>query len=84
MLAGRAFDARDDGRAPSRVVVSANFARTGFPAMPFDAVIGQRIAAGGRRSLEVIGVVGDVAGDVYGASTLVVYHAHRQFANNRN
>ena len=84
MLAGRTFDARDDGRAPSRVVVSANFARTAFPGMPFDAVIGQRIAAGGRQSLEIIGVVGDVALDVYGASTLVVYHAHRQFANNRN
>ncbi len=67
VLAGRTFDARDDGRAPSRVVVSANFARTAFPGMAFDAVIGQRIAAGGRRSLEIIGVVGDVALDVYGA-----------------
>ncbi len=40
---------------------------------------GQRIAAGGRE-LEIIGVVGDVALDVYGAPTMVVYHAHRQFA----
>ena len=84
VLAGRTFDARDDGRAPSRVVVSANFARTAFPGMPFDAVIGQRVAAGGRQSLEIVGVVGDVARDAYGGSTLVVYHAHRQFANNRN
>jgi putative ABC transport system permease protein len=84
VLEGRAFDARDDGRAPSRVVVSANFVRAAFPGMPFDAVIGQRISAGGRGNLEIIGVVGDVALDVYGASTLVVYHAHRQFGSDRN
>ena len=66
VLAGRTFDARDDAGAPSRVVVSENFARQAFPGMPFDAVIGQRIAAGGRQSLEIIGVVGDVARDVYG------------------
>ena len=48
--------------------------------MPLDSVLGQRIAAGGRE-LEIIGVVGDVALDVYGAPTMVVYHAHRQFAD---
>ena len=36
------------------------------------------------RQLSIIGVVGDVAFDVYGAPALVVYHAHRQFADNRN
>ena len=36
------------------------------------------------RELEIVGVVGDVALDVYGAPTMVVYHAHRQFAGNRN
>ena len=51
--------------------------------MPFDSVIGQQISAGGQR-LEIIGVVGDVTLDVYGAPTLVVYQAHRQFADNRN
>ena len=51
--------------------------------MPYDGVLGQRIAAGGRE-LEIVGVVGDVALDVYGAPTMVVYHAHRQFAGNRN
>jgi putative ABC transport system permease protein len=81
--AGRTFDARDEASAPSRAVVSASFARTAFPDMPFDAVVGQQIAAGGRR-LEIIGVVGDVTLDVYGAPALVVYHAHRQFAENRN
>jgi predicted permease len=83
VLAGRTFDARDDAGAPGRAVVSANFARAGFPGMPVDAVIGQRIAAGGRE-YDVIGVVGDVALDVYGTPTMVVYRAHRQYADNRN
>jgi putative ABC transport system permease protein len=84
VLGGRTFDMRDDARAPSRVVVSANFARAAFPGMPFDAVVGQRVRAGGRPPLEIIGVVGDVALDVYGAPSLVVYHPHRQFADDRN
>lgn len=83
LVAGRTFDERDDASAPPRAVVSANFARTAFPGMPLDAVVGQRIAPLGRR-LEIIGVVGDVALNVYGAPTLVVYRAHRQFASNRN
>lgn len=82
VLAGRTFDARDGVSAPLHAVVSGNFARQAFPGLPFDAVVGQRIAAAGRR-LEIIGVVGDVALDVYGAPTLVVYHAHRQFAADR-
>jgi putative ABC transport system permease protein len=84
VFAGRTFDARDEGNAPPRALVSANFARTAFPHMPFDSVVGQRISAGGRPTLEIIGVVSDVALDVYGAPTLVVYHSHRQFASNRN
>ena len=83
VLAGRTFDARDVASAAARAVVSASFARTAFPGMPFDGVAGQQIAAGGRQ-LEIIGVVGDVTLDVYGAPALVVYHAHRQFADNRN
>jgi len=83
-LAGRTFDARDDRGAPSRVVVSANFARAAFPGMPFDAVVGQRVSAGGRPPLEIIGVVADVALDVYGTPSLVVYHPHLQFASDRN
>jgi putative ABC transport system permease protein len=83
LLAGRSFDARDGATAPGRAVVSANFARVAFPGMPHESVIGQRIAAGGRE-LEIVGVVGDVALDAYGAPTMVVYHAHRQFAGNRN
>ena len=83
LLAGRTFDARDDAGAPGRAVVSANFARVAFPGVPNEGVIGQRIVAGGRE-LEILGVVGDVALDVYGAPSMVVYHAHRQFAGNRN
>lgn len=83
LLAGRVFDDRDDAKAPGRAVVSASFAREGFPGMPFEHVIGQRIAPLGQPR-EIIGVVGDVTLDVYGAPALVVYHAHRQFAANRN
>jgi predicted permease len=83
VLAGRAFDDRDDAKAPARVVVSANLAREAFPGMPFEAVVGQRIAPLGQPR-DIIGVVGDVTLDVYGAPSHVVYHAHRQFASNRN
>jgi predicted permease len=83
LLAGRTFDTQDDGNAPPRAVVSAGFARVAFPGLPFSSVPGQRIAAGGRK-LEIVGVVGDVTLDVYGTPALVVYHAHRQFAANRN
>ena len=54
-----------------------------FPDVPHESVPGQRIAVAGRE-LEIVGVVGDVALDVYGTPTMVVYHAHRQFAGNRN
>jgi hypothetical protein len=84
LLAGRTLDARDHAGAPARAIVSANLARTAFPAMPLDAVVGQRIAAGGRPPLEIIGVVGDIALDVYGTPSLVVYHPHTQFASDRN
>jgi predicted permease len=82
VLAGRTFDARDHADAPGRAVVSANFARVAFPGVPLDGVVGQGIAAG--REYEIVGVVGDVALDIYGAPTMVVYRAHRQFADNRN
>lgn len=83
VLAGRTFDDRDGARSPGRAVVSANFARLAFPGVPFDAVLGQRIRAGGRE-WGIVGVVGDVALDVYGTPTMAVYRAHRQYADNRN
>jgi predicted permease len=82
VLAGRSFDDRDDARAPGRVVVSANFAHVAFPGMPLESVLGQRLAGG--QEFEIIGVVGDVALDVYGTPTMVVYRPHRQFAADRN
>ena len=69
LLAGRMFDAREDAGAPARAMVSANFARAAFPGMPFDSVIGQRIAIGDRSTLEIVGVVGDTTLDVYGTSS---------------
>ena len=34
--------------------------------------------------MPIVGVVGDVALDVYGTPTMIVYRAHRQYADNRN
>ena len=85
VLAGRTFDDRDNAGAPTRAVVSANFARTAFPGMPLEDVVGQRIAVLARKNQrEIIGVVGDVSVDVYGMQRSGVYSAHRQFAANRN
>ncbi len=83
VLAGRVFDARDTAGEPMRAVISANFARTAFPGLPLDAVVGQRIAGNGQE-MPIVGVVGDVALDVYGTPTMIVYRAHRQYADNRN
>ena len=83
ILAGRNFDDRDAADTPGRGIVSSGFAAVAFPHMPLDAVVGQRISAGGRR-MEIIGVVGDVSSDVYGTRALMVYHPHRQFVGNRN
>jgi predicted permease len=83
LLAGRVFDGSDTADAPLRAVVSANFARVGFPGLAFDAVVGQRIAASGIE-MPIVGVVGDVALDVYGTPTMIVYRAHTQYAANRN
>jgi putative ABC transport system permease protein len=82
VLAGRIFDERDDARAPGRMIVSANLARVAFPGLPFDGVLGQRLVSA--REHEIIGVVDDVALNVYGAPTMVVYRPHRQFADDRN
>jgi ABC-type antimicrobial peptide transport system permease subunit len=51
--------------------------------MAFEHVVGQRVAPLAQPR-DIIGVVGDVTLDVYGAPAIVVYHAHRQFAANRN
>lgn len=80
LLEGRLFDARDDAAAPNRVVVSRSLARMLYPgALP----VGQRLRTGGHDS-EIIGVVGDVAIDAEGRPDRYVYHAHRQYAGDRN
>jgi predicted permease len=79
-LAGRTFDARDDAGAPSRAVVSADFARQAFPGLALDDVVGQQITIFSQRS-SIIGVVGDVALDAHGAPGATVYRAHSQNAD---
>jgi putative ABC transport system permease protein len=80
LVEGRLFDARDVAGAPDRVIVSKSFAQRLFPGMP---PIGQRLNAGNHNS-EVIGTVGDVSIDAEGSPDQYVYHAHGQFADDRN
>ena len=77
---GRVFDAHDDNKAPDRVVVSRRLAEQLFPGV---RAVGQRLNTGNHDS-EIIGVVGDVAVDAEGRIEPYVYHAHRQFAGDRN
>ena len=80
ILAGRGFDAGDGAGAPDRVVISSSLVKQLFP----DAdPLGQQIRAGGRNSI-VIGVVPDVAVNPEGRMVRYVYHAHAQFAGDRN
>jgi len=80
LIAGRLFDARDDASAPRRVIVSHSLAASLFPGTD---PLGQTLRIAGFDA-EVIGVVGDVALDPQGRAALYVYHAHAQFATNRN
>ncbi len=80
IIEGRGFTAADDATAPDRVVISKSLATAMYPGV---SAVGQRLRTGGRSS-EVIGVVGDVAVDNEGHPAQYVYHAHRQFAGDRN
>ena len=80
LLEGRVFDARDDAEAPGRAVVSRTMAEALFGDAP---AVGQRLRAGGQ-DREVIGVVEDVSVTAEGRPGQHVYHAHAQFADNRN
>jgi predicted lysophospholipase L1 biosynthesis ABC-type transport system permease subunit len=62
------------------VVVSRTLERRLFPGM---SALGQRIHTGGAER-EIVGVVGDVAIDAEGGEDAYVYHAHTQFAGDRN
>lgn len=79
IVAGRAFDERDDAGAPPRVIVSQNLATRFFPGMD---PIGQVVRVG--TDNEIIGVAGDVALSNENDGAFYVYHAHRQFAGDRN
>jgi putative ABC transport system permease protein len=82
LLRGRAFSATDDAGAPRRVVVSRSLARALFGD---EDPIGRTLRATGDAPIcEVIGVVGDVAVSARGDTRPTVYHAHQQFAANRN
>ncbi|HZI42513.1 MAG TPA: ADOP family duplicated permease, partial [Gemmatimonadaceae bacterium] len=80
LVEGRLFDARDDVSAPHRVVISRSMADRLFPGV---RAVGQRLNTGDRDS-EIIGVVGEVAIDPEGHFEPYVYHAHRQFAGDRD
>ena len=80
LVDGRLFDSRDDAAATNRVVVSRSMAERLFPGT---RAVGQRIRTGGRDG-EIVGVVGDVAVDAEGRFEPYVYHAHRQYAGERN
>jgi predicted lysophospholipase L1 biosynthesis ABC-type transport system permease subunit len=74
------FDATDHADAPRRVVINELLAERLFGEEP---ALGRRIVVA-RDELEVIGVVGNAAIDARGEVAPVVYHAHRQFGDNRN
>lgn len=80
ILEGRAFDARDAAGTPKRAIVSTLAAAKLFPGV--DA-IGQRLRTGGFE-WEVIGVVPDVSVNAEGDRDPTIYHAHAQFAGDRN
>ena len=82
LLRGRVFTAADDGGAPRRVVVSQLLARHLFGE---ENPIGRTLRATGDAPVcEIIGVVADVAVSARGVMRPTVYHAHAQFAANRN
>ncbi len=80
LVAGRVFDQRDGPDSPRRVVVSSTLAERLFPGID---PLGQRLHFPGADA-EVIGVVSDAAVGPDGRTSPYVYHAHAQFAGDRN
>ena len=80
LLSGRLFGPQDGPDAPRRVVVSDAMARALFPG---ESPLGRRVVVLGD-ALEIIGVVETVAVTPWGQPAPTVYHAHAQFAHNRN
>jgi predicted permease len=79
VLRGRTFDA-SDGATPRRVVINDRLARTLFTG---EDPIGRRLRVSGGEA-EIIGVVDDVANAPRTPPPAIVYHLHRQFADDRN
>jgi predicted permease len=80
LLRGRLFLPSDDERAPARVIVSRSLANRLFPSQD---PLGRRLRTGSR-DVEIIGVVGDVGTTYRAPAGPIVYHLHRQFADDRN
>jgi ABC-type antimicrobial peptide transport system permease subunit len=80
ILRGRTFDARDDAKAPRRVVVSEELARKLYPG---EDPVGKSLLVADTTA-EIIGVVGDVAIGARAPRRPYVYHSHSQFASDRN
>jgi predicted permease len=82
LLRGRTFNDQDDEKAPQRVVISQAAARALFGD---EEPIGEHLyVTGDAPDVEIIGIVADVAVSPRGAVSPMVYHSHRQFADNRN
>jgi putative ABC transport system permease protein len=80
ILHGRTFDARDDAKAPRRVVVSQELASQLYPG---EDPVGKPLRVADTQA-EIIGVVGDVALGARASARPYVYHSHSQFASDRN
>lgn len=80
LLQGRYFDERDVVSAPARAIISKQVADAYFPGVD---PLGQRVmTADGPH--DVIGVVEDVSVNSMGEASPLMYHAHTQFAGDRN
>ena len=62
LLAGRAFEDRDDTTATPKVIVSRAFAQAMFPGKPLNEVVGRTVFSWRDERLrrEIVGVVGDI------------------------
>ena len=80
LLRGRTFDSQDHAGAGRRVIISQSLADAMFPGQD---PVGRAVRVAGATPV-VIGVVGDVAINARGLRRPAVYHAHPQFAANRN
>jgi predicted permease len=80
ILRGRSLDARDDAKAPRRIVVSQELARQLYPG---DDPVGKRLRVADTQA-EIIGIAGDVSVSARVPARPYVYHSHSQFASDRN